>query len=228
MLLAIDTSLREQLMCLVVGDRPLHAALTVARGGLAARISTLLVGEGIGPSDLEAIAVTVGPGSFTGLRVGVGVALGLARATGRPLIPVPSLEVVAARTPVRPLVVLRDAGRQEVFALAYDRDFESRDPEPWHGFTRELASWWRPPGGVLVEADAVQRAQVAAALPPGMTLLASEALTPRAPALAARAAARWRGGMTVPYGAVRLLYAQRPAAVAHAESQGEARGGVAL
>ncbi len=75
---------------------------------------------------LDAIAVTVGPGSFTGVRVGVAAARGLALATGRPLIGVTSLEVMARQaldrldeTP-RTLAVALDARRGEVYLAVFD------------------------------------------------------------------------------------------------------------
>ena len=69
---------------------------------------------------IEAIAVGVGPGTFTGLRVGIATARALGQARGVPLVAVPSLETLAEGidvTPVRPRLALIDARRREVFGL---------------------------------------------------------------------------------------------------------------
>lgn len=71
--------------------------------------------------EIEAFAVSIGPGSFTGLRVGVATAKGLCFGSGRPVAPVPTLAVVAAGASVRdePVVALLDAQRGEVYAALY-------------------------------------------------------------------------------------------------------------
>jgi tRNA threonylcarbamoyladenosine biosynthesis protein TsaB len=82
------------------------------------------------------IAVGVGPGSFTGLRVGIAAARALAQATGCALVPVGTLAALAAgiaRTPEgdgRDLLAVLDARRQEVFAALYDQ----RGQEIWEPF----------------------------------------------------------------------------------------------
>ena len=89
-------------------------------------------GRGVGYAELEAIAVGVGPGTFTGLRIGVATARGLALAHGLELRPVSSLAALAARHGGRgsvtgrvdaaPLVLaLIDAKRGELFAALYER-----------------------------------------------------------------------------------------------------------
>ena len=70
--------------------------------------------------DLEAIAVGVGPGSFTGLRIGVSTARALASAAGLPLRPVSSLAALAAGIDATVALPLIDAKRGELFAAAYD------------------------------------------------------------------------------------------------------------
>jgi len=79
---------------------------------------------GLAPLDVEAYAVASGPGSFTGLRIGIGTVQGLALASGRPCLGVCSLDVLAARVrgAAACLVAIMDAYRDEVYAGVYDSE----------------------------------------------------------------------------------------------------------
>ena len=81
----------------------------------------LLRASGLAPGDLDALAVSQGPGSFTGLRVGLALAKGLALALGKPLWPVSTLAALAANLPHCTAAVcpVLDARRGEVFAGLY-------------------------------------------------------------------------------------------------------------
>jgi tRNA threonylcarbamoyladenosine biosynthesis protein TsaB len=87
-------------------------------------LAELLGRAGAGWDDVDAIAVGVGPGTFTGLRIGVATARGLAQGLGAPLHPVSSLAALAAGLsavafPGQPLLPLIDAKRRQVFAALY-------------------------------------------------------------------------------------------------------------
>jgi len=87
-------------------------------------IDSLMKQAGIGLSAVDHIAVGIGPGSFTGLRIAVSTAQGLAHALDRPLIGVPTIDTVAAAltgqsdTNIYPVL---DAKRREVYTAAYGR-----------------------------------------------------------------------------------------------------------
>jgi tRNA threonylcarbamoyladenosine biosynthesis protein TsaB len=109
------------------GQRPGHTSqsLTLA--------SELLAQAGIGWDALERIAVGVGPGTFTGLRVGIATARGLAQSLGIEVVGVSSLRVLAeaalepgSRT--RGVLAAIDARRGEAFAAAYDAQGELVPP----------------------------------------------------------------------------------------------------
>jgi tRNA threonylcarbamoyladenosine biosynthesis protein TsaB len=87
-------------------------------------IAFLLESLGIPPGGIDAYAVTTGPGSFTGLRVGLSTVQGLALATGARCLGVSALDVLAERIRGEGprLVALVDAYRQQVFGAVYDRD----------------------------------------------------------------------------------------------------------
>jgi len=82
----------------------------------------LLVGLGLEAGALDLFAVTIGPGSFTGLRVGLGSVQGLALASGRPCVGLSTLDVLAlsAAGSAGTIVALVDAFRGEVYSGVYD------------------------------------------------------------------------------------------------------------
>lgn len=88
---------------------------------LLPRLVAALEQLGLGAKHLSGVAVTRGPGSFTGLRVGIAVAKGLALARGLPLIGVPTLDVVAAAQgrDRRPLCAVLQAGRGHICVATY-------------------------------------------------------------------------------------------------------------
>jgi tRNA threonylcarbamoyladenosine biosynthesis protein TsaB len=78
-------------------------------------IAEVMAGAGLAFDRIERFAVTVGPGSFTGVRVGVAAARAFALAAGRPVVGVSSLEVIAARG--RQLLGARGDGRTLMVAV---------------------------------------------------------------------------------------------------------------
>jgi tRNA threonylcarbamoyladenosine biosynthesis protein TsaB len=99
MLLAIDTATRVASLALYNADGVLAETTWRSRENhtveLTAQIVRLLGLSGTGKSELEAIGVALGPGSFTGLRVGMSVAKGLAFGSQIPLLGVPTLDAMA-------------------------------------------------------------------------------------------------------------------------------------
>lgn len=91
---------------------------------LIAIIDEALAAAGTPLDAIERIAVTIGPGSFTGIRVGVAAARGLALSLGIEAVGVTTLSVLAdahrARHPGRPVIAAMDARRDEIYAQAFD------------------------------------------------------------------------------------------------------------
>lgn len=99
-----------------------------AAGQLAVLIDQVIKQSGATISELDAVAVSAGPGSYTGLRIGVATAKGLCYTLNKPLIAINSLEVMAHA--VKALVgdgllcPMIDARRMEVYTMLFDRELK--------------------------------------------------------------------------------------------------------
>lgn len=125
---ALDTATASPSLALVRDDLPIAELWLSPEPGAGRRVLEaghgLLVSAGLRAEDIDEIVVGVGPGGFTGLRIGLATALGLGQALGVPVTGASSLEALAlgiareapAGTVVAPVL---DARRRELFAAAY-------------------------------------------------------------------------------------------------------------
>ena len=134
-LLAIDTAGTGCYAALYNSDRDAilgTAGADIGRGHaeqLMAFVDAALDAAGLTLQDVGRIAVTIGPGSFTGIRVGVAAARGLALALGVPAVGVSSLSALASdRHAGKPLLVAMDAKRDEVYAQTFAADGGESSP----------------------------------------------------------------------------------------------------
>ncbi len=132
-ILALDTSMgacSAAMLCAGDGTRTLHARQTeMPRGhaeALMPMVQEVLAEAGIEPRDLDVIAATVGPGSFTGVRIAIAAARGLALVTKAKLFGTDSLTVMAhaklmnGAAPKGPFAVAADARRGMLYFSLYD------------------------------------------------------------------------------------------------------------
>ena len=162
MLLAIDTA--TQMLSIALHDGDALVAECTLRAGrqhsalLAPLIEATMTQTGLGSKDLTALAVSVGPGSYTGVRIGVALAKGIAAPRNLPLAPVTTLETVvaaqASHRDDRPLVATVSAGRERVIWAEYrfegDTWVEQRAPQinEWGAILAEYACPLRVSGEI--------------------------------------------------------------------------------
>lgn len=143
MLLAIDTATRALSLALHNGDQIVAEHTWQSTNyhtvELSPTIAKVLGQAGMTPVDLTAVAVALGPGSFTGLRIGLAVAKGLALANKTPLIGVPTLDIVAASIGPEdiPLCAVVQAGRGRICAGIYSW----REGKWWPEGDVQLTTW---------------------------------------------------------------------------------------
>ena len=124
LLLAVDTSGRQGGITFARGDHDRFEVIksqSIEGGTFSAelipQISDLLVKHHLGPREVEGLVAVTGPGSFTGLRVGLSAVKGLAEVLKLPIAAITSLEVLIAASGVANAVLaVLDAGRGEVYA----------------------------------------------------------------------------------------------------------------
>ncbi len=124
--LAIDTTSDVLSLALLHGGAPAGGCFDAigrrTTQEILPRIGALLEAAGLAPGELDVLVVARGPGSFTGTRIGLAVALTFAQVTGRPVVGVDALHLLAAQSEPAPgleFPVLLNCARDEVYHARY-------------------------------------------------------------------------------------------------------------
>jgi tRNA threonylcarbamoyladenosine biosynthesis protein TsaB len=211
LVLALDTSARIG-SCAVARDGVLvrqdagdHSVAQASR--LPAQLMTLLQETGIALAQIDVFAVATGPGSFTGLRVGIATMQGLAFAAGKPLVGISAFDALASIGGPGRIATWVDAWRGEVFAGLYDdgREIEAPTVAVPHVLLARLP---RTPTLFIGDGAAAHRESIHAAFGDAATLAAP--LAPLVAGTIARlASTAARAGHRPGPDAIRALYVRR-------------------
>ncbi len=203
MLLAIDSATRKIGIALYDGVQVIHEAVWESKNyhtvELAPAVQTALQRAKLTPEDIEVIALTIGPGSYTGLRIGAALAKGFSMARHIPLVGILTFEVLAAAQPVvdKQLAVVLQAGRTRL-AVGWYKQEDGRwapGPDPDLLTPEEFSKKIRKPTLICGELDDYTR-KVLGRKRKNVTL-ASPANSLRRPAyLAELGWERWQAGET--------------------------------
>ena len=219
-ILALDTSMTA---CSVAlwrdGGVDLSRRRDMERGhaeALMPMVGEVLDEAGRGAGDLDLVAVTVGPGAFTGLRIGLAAARGLALAAGLPCFGATTTETVAHSVPEAErsdatLVVALRSNRDDLYAQAFNAGLEPL-AEPRALLAQDVAGLVSESGRVVVAGDASNLVRPALAGAGFDVVVSGASGTPDAAVLAAIAARRWRPGESP--ASPSPLYLKPPAATA--------------
>lgn len=195
MLLAIDTATQSTGVCLADGAQVL--AEHIWHSGryhtveLAPEVAVLLQRNHVALADLEGVAVASGPGSYTGLRIGMALAKGIALAQRIPLVGVPTLDILAAAQPAAEsaLLAVISAGRGRFGTVWYKWGAQgwksASKPASWDW--DELVAQLDQPVVVCGELDGAQRAKLRKM---SQVVLASPAMSVRRPGFLAELASK--------------------------------------
>jgi len=160
-------------------------------GLLISSVDKILADSRLKPADLDAIAVSIGPGSFTGLRIGLATAKGLAFANNQAIVGVPTLAALAGQAPVRRglIAALLRSRVREYYAALYERiDFVDRSLQPAQVIREEHLAGFIPPQALVM-------ADPACHLPAGAHTTAPVSFAyPSAFTVARLGETRWRQG----------------------------------
>jgi tRNA threonylcarbamoyladenosine biosynthesis protein TsaB len=144
LILAIDTTHESGSLALMRGEELIQETVLDAPGGFAhviyGHLAQLLGRHGVKPAMVDCFAAASGPGSFTGVRVGLACVKGLADALRKPAAAVSNLEALATfgSAPLRAVVL--DARRGEIYGAVYDHAGRLAAPEVVTKFTAWLAT----------------------------------------------------------------------------------------
>ena len=125
-ILAVDSSSLTGSVALCQGERLVAESLLNVRSThsekLLKQIDLLLEETGWKLEDLDLLTVVTGPGSFTGLRIGIATIKGLAQILDKPVVPVTSLQTVAMNLPLSPVPICAflDARKKEVYSQLFE------------------------------------------------------------------------------------------------------------
>ena len=203
LVLALETAVARTSVVLADDDRELSAWRADTQRDLCSRlaseIAAVISRAGRTFDDLDLVAVGLGPGSFTALRVGLATAKALALARDRPLVGIPSLAAMAwhVRDRLPGLVCpMLDARREEIYAALYRPSHDRVIPvEPEFaagpaGLAERLSSLEQPVT-LFGQLDRLPAADIARALPARATLWRDETIVPDALAVAQLARRRF-------------------------------------